>query len=542
MVLLGAPEATPGAQAQAAPVLTLSASAPLAAAVAALQAQVKSATVLSLSDCQVDLHRRQVLREDGAVSLSQREADLLAYLAARPGRMVTREELLLQVWEHVRVVPTRSVDMAVHRLRRKIEADPRKPSHLLSCRGGGYQLVLQEASEKASNVRPALTSFVGREQDCTDLAGRLEAGCRLLTVTGVPGVGKTRLALELARRQAGQGGWVCDLYPARDLEGIYMAIAVALGLDTSAPWQTTAALLEQELARRGEILLILDNAEHVIHPLAQVVPGLLAAAPGLKLLVTSQAPLEVTGEWLHPLPPLPQEHLKGSLLGTLAIGLAKQGQLEEALETFERSMRCLRAVGHDQRLAAIRHYRGVTLFRLGRLAEARRDYEEELAAMTALGDRRSQAHALEGLAQLAIAEGAPDRAIKAASAGLEQGEGCGDVVLLADLLLVRGLAHFLCDDLDDAAQDYRDASQLAGETLPPDHVVFLGCLQAALAMVGGPPHPPPSPRGDEFGFRPLLDALHLPSPERLRALCDPAASPDILVRLAAVAASHACDH
>jgi hypothetical protein len=106
----------------------------------------RAAGRLTLPGAVVDLVRLVAARVDGVrVVITQREADILAYLAARP-RPVTREELQLEVWGHVRVVGrSREVDMAIRRLRAKIEPKPDAPESLLTCRGDGYRLVVGEA-------------------------------------------------------------------------------------------------------------------------------------------------------------------------------------------------------------------------------------------------------------------------------------------------------------------------------------------------------------------------------------------------------------
>src|SRR5262245_48395453 len=95
--------------------------------------------MLLLRSCSVDLAREIVRRPDGEVRLTTTESGLLAYLSARPGQTVSREELLRKVWGHQGEVVTRSVDATVTRLRRKIERDPSEPDHLRKVHGTGYR-------------------------------------------------------------------------------------------------------------------------------------------------------------------------------------------------------------------------------------------------------------------------------------------------------------------------------------------------------------------------------------------------------------------
>ena len=314
VILLDPPPAAPGTRAAVEPVIQLPRQTSLQAIQQAVVEllQVQDRQKLRLSDGRIDPIRCELIRGNQKIRLTQREVDILAFLAARPGQIVAREELLSQVWGHLRVVPTRSVDMAISRLRRKIEPDPAVPVHLLSCRGGGYRLALPEraGATPISNLIPSLSSFIGRESLFLEIDDRLPGRGRLVTLTGAPGVGKTRLAQEYALRSASRwpgGSWLCDLYPANTASGIYLAIAVALGLDTSHHGGTALALLGRMLASRGTTLLILDNAEHLVQPTAEVARELLTVAPGLCVLVTSQVPLGLVGEWLLEVPSLPAE-------------------------------------------------------------------------------------------------------------------------------------------------------------------------------------------------------------------------------------------
>ena len=142
----------------------------------------------------------------------------------------------------------------------------------------------------------ALTSFVGREGPVGEVAG-LVAECRLVTVTGPGGAGKTRLADQVARRVAGgfaDGAWLAELAPVRDAGQVPAAVAAALGV-REQPGVPVAAVLARALARQ-QLLLVLDNSEHVIGAAAGLCAGLLAAADDVRILATSREPLAVAGE------------------------------------------------------------------------------------------------------------------------------------------------------------------------------------------------------------------------------------------------------
>ncbi|GAC1327210.1 MAG: hypothetical protein NVSMB22_18640 [Chloroflexota bacterium] len=149
----------------------------------------------------------------------------------------------------------------------------------------------------------ALTSFVGRERDLAS-AGELVRESRLVTLTGVGGSGKTRLALELAAQLQAEypGIAVVELAPVADQAFIGQVIAQAIGLVGNARSSTDVSLV---LAlKESEMLLVLDNCEHLIEGCASLVESLLKACPGLRILTTSREPLGVPGEVTYSVPPL----------------------------------------------------------------------------------------------------------------------------------------------------------------------------------------------------------------------------------------------
>ena len=153
--------------------------------------------------------------------------------------------------------------------------------------------------------------FLGRAAELEQVAARLaDPDCRLLTVLGPGGMGKTLLAVEAARTQGDRfadGVWFVDLAPVNAPDQIAGAILRGLALPAADPAAAPARLLA-ELATR-QTLLVLDNFEHLLAG-AERLPPLLRGAPGLKLLVTSRARLHLAEEWLLPLsglatPPAP---------------------------------------------------------------------------------------------------------------------------------------------------------------------------------------------------------------------------------------------
>jgi predicted ATPase/DNA-binding CsgD family transcriptional regulator len=168
---------------------------------------------------------------------------------------------------------------------------------------------------------PALTSYVGREAETTRVVALLGQS-RLVTVTGPGGVGKTRLASEVARRVAGDfadGAWLAELAPVVDPALVPATVAAALGVQESGG-QPASGLIAWALARQ-QVVLVLDNCEHLLGAVAELCRSLLAVADDLTVLTTSREPVGVAGETRYRLRPLPVGGADGSGGDTDAVRL-----------------------------------------------------------------------------------------------------------------------------------------------------------------------------------------------------------------------------
>jgi predicted ATPase/class 3 adenylate cyclase len=189
-------------------------------------------------------------------------------------------------------------DLGEHRLK-----DLRRPKHL-------YQLLIagqpsdfphiKTLDALPNNLPIQLTSFIGRELELKALGSMLEAS-RLLTLTGVGGTGKTRLALQAAAEALDgfrDGAWLVELAPLSDPALVPQAVAIALELREQAG-RSFMDTFKDYLSRK-ELLLVLDNCEHLVEACAELADTLLHAAPGLKILATSREALGISGEATFP--------------------------------------------------------------------------------------------------------------------------------------------------------------------------------------------------------------------------------------------------
>ncbi|MEV4002392.1 BTAD domain-containing putative transcriptional regulator [Actinomadura sp. NPDC049753] len=169
-----------------------------------------------------------------------------------------------------------------------------------------HRRILASAPELAATRRPSpgggghlpaeTTSFVGRERELAETRRLLRAS-RLVTLTGVGGVGKTRMALRAAgqaRSHFPDGVWLADLAALTDSTLVARAVAEALGLRDQSVRSAMDALADH--VRDRDLLLVLDNCEHLVDAVARLVQRLLCAAPGLRVLATSRERLGVPGE------------------------------------------------------------------------------------------------------------------------------------------------------------------------------------------------------------------------------------------------------
>jgi predicted ATPase/DNA-binding winged helix-turn-helix (wHTH) protein len=260
-----------------------------------------SRSKLELAGRMLDLDAGHLLGLDGTpIALRPQAWALLCVLARHAGSVVSKGDLLDAVWPGL-IVTDSSLAKAVSDLRAAFGSDGRAVVQTLARRG--YRLLASAADSCASGspvdaaVPAARGPLFGRDGELVALSKML-AQHRLVTVVGAGGIGKTAVALAAARACAAERGsvaWV-DLAQLADPNPLIATVARALGLPVAQGGKQLPGLL----AALGPLrtLLVLDNAEHLIADMARLTRALLDAAPGLRVLVTSQAPLRLEGEQL----------------------------------------------------------------------------------------------------------------------------------------------------------------------------------------------------------------------------------------------------
>ena len=155
-----------------------------------------------------------------------------------------------------------------------------------------------------NNLPQQVTTFIGREREHVQIKAALKK-TRLLTLTGIGGIGKTRLSLQVAAdviNEFADGVWFVELAPLTDSNLVPQVVATILGVKEDAGRPLTEALVAS--VRERQLLLVLDNCEHLVSACAELARQLLQAGPKLSILVTSREPLNISGEAVYTVPPL----------------------------------------------------------------------------------------------------------------------------------------------------------------------------------------------------------------------------------------------
>jgi len=256
--------------------------------------------------------RRELLHKGAKVDVGDRAFDLLLFLVESRGCVASKDEIISHVWQK-RVVEENTVEGQISVLRRALGSD-RKAIRTVTGRGYAFTGELAANELLATRAEAAGRPGVPVLADVSPIVGRagtLKDICeaawhhRLVTLAGIGGIGKTRLALEAARQLAPRfpdGVYLAELAATASADYLPTTIAIALGFppgDGTPSFERLAPTLSSK-----RLLLVLDNCEHLIEGAARVCERLLRVAPGATVLATSREPLRVGGEYVYRVPSL----------------------------------------------------------------------------------------------------------------------------------------------------------------------------------------------------------------------------------------------
>lgn len=283
---------------------------------------------LSFGPFTLDPARKLLLDEGRVVRLGGRALDLLIALVERAGDVVSHDDLFARVWPSTHVEES-SLRVHMSSLRKALGDGLDGKRYIASLPGRGYSFVMNVTQTRAAGVSAdaasfaptlasiapmampmsprllptRLTGMVGREQELAVVSAKLERS-RLVTLVAPGGMGKTTVALALAGVAAtrhADGACFVDLALLDDPALVPHALATAIGI--AAPEPCPCSVLEEALAPR-DLLIVLDNCEHVAEAAADLAERVLRVAPRVRILATSREPLEAETEAVYRLDPL----------------------------------------------------------------------------------------------------------------------------------------------------------------------------------------------------------------------------------------------
>jgi DNA-binding winged helix-turn-helix (wHTH) protein len=266
--------------------------------------------VIRFGEVSIDSEGHEVRRAGEVVEVQPQVLDVLLYLIRNRERVVSKEELLDAVWHH-RFVTESALTSRIKSARQAIGDNGRDQLMIRTVHGRGYRFVAAVDADSVGSDRPAelvrhrlpvqTTPFIGRDRELRDIVDRLgDPGCRLLTIVGPGGMGKTRLALEVAERARAafaDGVFFAPFAPVSDSARMVYVVADSIGLSMDAGVDRRTQLLSY-LARK-KMLVVLDNLERL--SAIDVLADMLTGASGVSLLATSRERVGLRAEWVFEL-------------------------------------------------------------------------------------------------------------------------------------------------------------------------------------------------------------------------------------------------
>jgi predicted ATPase/DNA-binding winged helix-turn-helix (wHTH) protein len=265
-----------------------------------------------------------LLRGENPVPLGSRAFEILVALVEHAGEVVDKDKLMTRVWSGLTVQES-NLRAQINAVRRALAEGGTGENYVVTVPGRGYRFVAMvarstgdaaqrspAAAHKGHNLPDRLTRPIGRADIVAMISSRLQRG-RFVTIVGPGGIGKTTVALAVADKMSASykdGARFVDLAPLSDPRLVPSALASVLGVAVRSedPYPALTSFL-----RDREMLILLDNCEHVLLAAAALAEELLKGAPGVQVLATSREPLRAEDERVQRLPPLETPPLAAGL-------------------------------------------------------------------------------------------------------------------------------------------------------------------------------------------------------------------------------------
>ena len=291
---------------------------------------------VSFEDFELSPDSFELRRGGRVVELEPQEFSILNFLVANQDRVVGKEELLDEVWGH-QYVTDAAISTRIKGIRKALDDDGRQQRLIQTVRGRGFRFVGEaERVKGAEVVQSPVRIRTNLPRERTPMFGRGDlrercrlalTGSRLVSLLGIGGSGKTRLAIAVghaAQDQFPDGVWFVDLVPCSGQDQIETALADAVGVAVGGPDPTEALI--QALATR-HLAIVLDNCEHAIDDVAAVVDRILDRTANIHFLNTSRIPLELADEVRVPIGALATEQRGAELAPAVAMFTACANRL-----------------------------------------------------------------------------------------------------------------------------------------------------------------------------------------------------------------------